>query len=261
MSSANASPPPLTISLLCPTWSRPENALRLAQSVLSNAKIPSRVEMLFWVDNVDPRRYEYQYQFQAVQSQYRDFLRFHLMTGDPIGVFRAWNAMAQESRGDLIVMAADDQIYRDPGWDVCLDREVQKYPDRIFCMWFNEGHYREKLCTFPIVSRRWFEALGYFTPPMFERLYGDLWIMDVGHRLGRLHYIPDILTEHLHWSYGKSAIDQTYEKQVDTSGKLKPVVWRDKALFEQTAPQREEEARKLLPLLAAPVALRAGMQI
>ena len=56
-------------------------------------------------------------------------------------------------------------------------------------MWFNEGHWGEKLCTFPIVSREWYATLGYFTTGIFECLYDDIWITDLAHRVDRLHYI------------------------------------------------------------------------
>ena len=128
-------------------------------------------------------------QFQSREADLKGLNRCLFLVGEPIGISKAWNELAQQCRGNLLIMAADDQIYNTVGWDTRLDEEVQKYPDRIFCMWFNEGHWGEKLCTFPIVSRHWYATLGYFTTGIFECLYDDLWITDLAHRVDRLHYI------------------------------------------------------------------------
>jgi FkbM family methyltransferase len=183
-----------------------------------------------------------------------------LLIGEPIGISKSWNELAARCQGDLLIMAADDQTYSDRGWDNRLDQEVEKFPDQIFCMWFNDGHWGEKLCTFPIVSRQWCLTLGYFTTGIFECLYDDLWIMDLAKRVDRLHYIPDVLTEHFHWSYGKAAIDTTYQwKQVNPEGQLKPAVHRDMNLFGRTVYYRETDAKRLLAVMEKPTDLKSGM--
>lgn len=249
-----------TISLLAPTRGRPDQAIRLALSVLQTASQPKRVELLFYIDNNDAEQANYIQAFQQHQLQFDRFLRCSLMIGEAIGISKAWNELAARSQGDLLVMAADDQTYNTAGWDDRLLTEVQRFEDEIFCAWFNDGHWGAKLCTFPIVSRRWCLTLGYFTTGLFECLYDDLWIMDLAQRLDRLHYIPNVLTEHLHWSYGKSEIDATYGKQVNTEGQLKPPVRRDMNLFSRTAPYRETDARRLMQMMnSSPQLLKAGL--
>lgn len=248
------------ISLLAPTRGRPEQALRLALSVLATAVNPRRVEVLFYVDLDDPEKSNYIDAFEQAKSQLEQFMRCQLLMGEPIGISKAWNELAARSQGNLLIMAADDQTYNDAGWDDRLDQEIEKFPDQIFCMWFNDGHWGEKLCTFPIVSRKWCLTLGYFTTGLFECLYDDLWIMDLAKRLGRLHYISDVLTEHLHWSYGKAEIDATYEwKQVNSQGQIKPAVRRDMNLFGRTQPYRETDAKRLADVVTQPVILKPGL--
>lgn len=240
------------ISLLCPTRGRADQAMRLALSVVATASQPDRVELLFYVDSDDLEKASYEQAISQHKAQLDRLHRCLLIVAEPIGISKAWNVLAALSQGDLLVMAADDQIYNTAGWDDRLLTETLRFPDKIFCMWFNEGHWGEKLCTFPIVSRKWCLGLGYFTTGLFECLYDDLWIMDLAQRLDRLHYIPDVLTEHFHWSYGKSDIDATYAKQVDVAGQLKPTVRRDMNLFSRTAPYRETDARRLAQLMRTP---------
>ncbi|MCT7971871.1 glycosyltransferase family 2 protein [Laspinema olomoucense] len=248
--------PQQTISLLCPTRGRPEQALRLALSVLNTASQPQRVELLFYVDDDDRKQSEYLEVFKTHKPKLDRFRRCGFLLGEAIGISKAWNELASRCQGNLLIMAADDQTYNDFGWDDRLDIETQKYPDEIFCMWFNEGHWQEKLCTFPIVSRKWCQTLGYFTTGLFECLYDDMWIWEIAKRVGRLHYIPDILTEHLHWGYGKAEIDETYQhKQVDANKNLKPAVYRDMDLYCRTVPYRETDARRIAAVMQGKVYL------
>jgi hypothetical protein len=76
-------------------------------------------------------------------------------------------------------------------------------------MWFNDGRYKETICTFPILSRKWVNTLGYIEPFLFEHFNCDLWTWQIGLLIDRLNYIPDILVEHRHPDTGKSKADET----------------------------------------------------
>lgn len=213
--------------------------------------------MLFYVDTDDRTKSKYLDLFKAHKTDLDRFGRCAFVIGEAIGISKAWNDLASRCEGNLLVMAADDQTYNDFGWDDRLDRETLNYPDEIFCMWFNEGHWGAELCTFPIVSRKWCLTLGYFTTGLFECLYDDMWIWEIAKRVDRLHYIPDILTEHLHWGYGKAAIDETYtRKQVSPDRKLKPAVYRDMDLYCRTVAYRETDARRIADVMDGKVILQ-----
>ena len=79
-------------------------------------------------------------------------------------------------------------------------------------MWFNDGINGEKHCAFPIISKKWFHTVGHFTPGIFNFLYNDTWIFDIAKRIGRAHYIPHVTTEHLHFTTGKSEVDETTKR-------------------------------------------------
>ncbi len=248
------------ISVLCPTRGRPDMAVRMCESIISTAADADRVEVLLYVDEDDPALDQYLEQFRYREG--REFVRSCVLAnGEPIGIARAWNHLARMAQGDVLIMGGDDQTYDDAGWDSRLDEEVAKYPDQIYCMWFNDGHWKDKLCTFPIVSRKWVDTLGYFVPPFFERIYLDTWLMDLAQRVGRLHYVPDVLTEHHHVSYGKGIYDSTYAEQLGPDGSLKPAVRRDMDLFASTVAYRETDARRLAAVMNGAVVLREGLPV
>lgn len=216
-------------SILCPTRNRVDGAKRLVDSIISTASDPASVEILFYVDSDDPSI-----------TRYQEVLGDMVTVGEPMSVSKSWNIIAQKSNGDILTMANDDQVYRTNGWDSRIVEETQKFPDQIYCMWTQDGINGSGHCAFPIVSRKWYETLGYFSPGIFEFLYNDTWIMDIGRRVGRLHYIEDVVLEHLHFTAEKSEMDDTYARsrrdgQVD----------RDRKKFEETQNMREEHADKI----------------
>ncbi len=226
----------MRISILCPTWGRPSGAWELAESALAMAADSRRVEIWFYVDFDDPKMVQYLEQLHLGPS-------LHVLVGEPISVSKSWTILAEHCSGDVLVLGNDDVLYRTPGWDDILEEELQAFPDDIYCAWFDDMINGSKLCAFPMVSRKWFETLGYFTPGTFEFIYNAAWIADIAEQLGRLHYIPRVVTEHLHFSTGKSELDETYQR--NRQGQVQ----RDREVFLSTADMRRRDAEKLRKLI------------
>ena len=129
------------------------------------------------------------------------------------------------------MVSNDDQVFIDHGWDTRLDREIIKFPDKIFCIWFNDKWESQNFCTFPIISRKWIETLGYLQFPFFEHFYTDAWIWMLAKAIRRDHYIDDIIIEHRHWKTGKSKKDATYRKHLTTESKSKQA--RDRSVIDK----------------------------
>ena len=102
--------------------------------------------------------------------------------------------------GDILIMGNDDQEYQTQYWDTTLEGEVNKYPDDIYCAWFEDKINGPKHCAFPIISRKWYDTVGYFAPGVFNFGYNDTWVYDIAKRVGRTHFIPDVVVEHKHFS-------------------------------------------------------------
>jgi glycosyl transferase/beta-hydroxylase protein BlmF len=200
------------------------------------------VELVFYVDSDDGALADYSNFFSEAHDRYPSLMRIWGVSGEPKSVSLSWNDIAGESTGDVLIMANDDQVYGHPGWDVRLDEEIRKFPDEIYCIWFNDGINGDRHCAFPIVSRRWYQTVGYFTPGVFEFLFNDTWIMAVAQLLGRVHYVEDVTIEHLHHSVGKSPLDTTYRRQLSC-------YHRDADLFIRTEPIRRRDAALLLRVI------------
>ena len=153
------------------------------------------------------------------------------MLGPSIGVPRAANRLFEKSNADIFLTSNDDQVFIDQDWDLRLDIEINKFPDNIFCIWFNDNWESQKFCTFPIVSRKWIETLGYLQFPFFEHFFTDAWIWMLAKSIGRDHYIDDLIVEHRHWKTGKSKKDSTYAKHLTIEGKSQHA--RDRSIIDK----------------------------
>ena len=220
-----------TYSLLCPTRGRAKRAVEFAESAINTASQPERLELMFYIDNNDPELSSYHTGINALRTRVDKTIKIEITEGPQVGVPHATNILANKSHSDIIMYSSDDQVYVDGGWDYRLDEEVAKYPDNIYCVWFNDGWEAENFCTFPIVSSQWIETLGYFMFPFFEHFFIDSWIWLLAKSLDRAIYIPEILVEHRHWKIGKSEKDDTYERNATSLGDDRHA--RDRAIIDK----------------------------
>jgi len=218
------------ISILVPSRGRPRLLSRLVKSVVSTASAPGRVEILCYIDNDDPALDEY----KATKYPHS-----RVIIGEPVSVSLSWNLLAEECGGDVLVMGNDDVIYRTPGWDKVLEEEAAKFPDDIYCMWFDDKINAANHCAFPMVSRKWYATLGYFTPGVFDFFYNDTWIFDIAKRIGRARLIDSVVAEHMHVGHKKAKCDDTHKRHPEEQ------LFKDKDLFNMTEKMREASAWRL----------------
>src|SRR5439155_9344434 len=120
--------------------------------------------------------------FDGSADRWPSIGRPSLLVGEPVGVPGAWNTLAAAATGDYLLMGNDDQLYVDYGWDDVLDRRLDhltaRHPDEILCLYFDAGQYRDGGCDFPIISRAWYETLGYYSVQRFQQWQIEQWIFD-----------------------------------------------------------------------------------
>jgi hypothetical protein len=85
------------------------------------------------------------------------------------------------------------------------------------------------------------DAVGYFVPPYFSSDYNDLWLFQVAQSIGRLHFLPQVYTEHLHPAVGKGPLDLTHQERLARHGQDGV-----DALWNSLATERGQDAQKLI---------------
>jgi hypothetical protein len=202
-----------TISLLCPTRGRPARFAAMLESALNYASGGVKLEILAAVDDDDPCVAEYD----------RMSLVFPMLTvlvGKRKSNPALMNELAAIAKGDLMMAAADDIVFRTPHWDRIVVRAFAQHPDGMLVAYTNDGRDRGK-CEHFFVSRAWVQAVGCFMWPEFEHFCADEFVERLGQRVGRTRYLRELVTEHLHFKYGKAARDETYasKRRENVSGR------------------------------------------
>jgi hypothetical protein len=165
-------------------------------------------------------------------------------TGPRTVLSDCWNHCYELAKGDILMQANDDIVFRTPGWDRQVEAAFEACPDRILMVYGNDNCIQfEKFGPHPFLHRRWVEAVGYFTPPYFVSDFGDTWINDVANALRRRRYLPFIV-EHMHFINGKAAQDENTLDRLRRHQEHNPT-----QLYQQLADSRRQDVEKLQALL------------
>jgi len=179
---------------------------RMWESVIETAIHKKLVEVIFYMDDDDEiSASKCEELKQKFPNQVKDVVRprnAHVLSD-------TYNAMYPEATGDVIMISGDDVIFRTQGWDAGIMNIYTQIPDKIGVVYGQDGIQNQKLCTHAFVHRKWFEIVGYCTPPYFTVDWTDNWMSEIAGIIKRSIYVQDLQIEHMHWAHGKSEIDQT----------------------------------------------------
>ncbi len=183
------------ISVLTPSRGRPE----MLNTMIESAE---GCEHCIYLDDDD----EVSYYLPLERGQ---DIRLICEPRKPLG--KCWNDLAEIATGDYLMMGNDDLIFRDQNWKERLEETIR--PDQVAVACFNDGLNGPNHFAFPIVTRAWYETLGYFTPELFSFGFHDTWIFDIAKHANCAHYIGDVLVEHMHPTVGKRPVDKTFAER------------------------------------------------
>jgi hypothetical protein len=136
------------ISVLCPSRLRAESLFESVGSLLHTAEQPDDVEVLIAVDPDDVSDY-YRFEHRCIvlrAPQRYGYRQLH----------RYYNVLAREAKGEWLFLWNDDARMKTGAWD----RIVSRFPqDRVL----SPDNPHRPIPAFPIVPRRFVEALGHFS--------------------------------------------------------------------------------------------------
>jgi len=188
------------ISILCPTRERPDQVIRLIESVFENALAPDAVEILFYIDHDD----------ETFPNLDRFGESTRVFRGPRTWISNAHNFLYCYSEGEIVMTAADDMVFRTLGWDSAVYTAFNSIPDKIALVYGNDlGTHAGKIATHGFFHREWIEALGTWVQPGRGSLW-DLWSTENARKLGRLVYLDELIIEHVH--YRQSKVEVTFDK-------------------------------------------------
>lgn len=205
----------MKISLLTPTRCRPVSVERMVSSAYQMADDKENLEMIFYVDYDDPAARK---KLNGLSNMYP----VSWTTGSRVVLSEMWNTCYEHSSKEIVMHCGDDIVFKTKGWDTLVRKAFEEQPDKILLVHGNDLIHGGTLATHSFLHRNWVEAVGYFLPPYFISDYNDTWLTDVAHRIGRIKYIPELITEHMHFSVGKAEKDQNTIDRLERAAKDDP---------------------------------------
>jgi hypothetical protein len=232
-----------SISLLLPTRGRHVLVERFFLSIVETASHLDQIEVILYVDEDD------------VDSHYlnSDFLKVTRIIG-PRASMGTYNSSCYDTaQGDIIMLVNDDMVINTSGWDEKVIEFDAKISDKIYLAYGNDLLKSGSLCTFPILSRRTCEYLVEPYPKEYQGAFIDYHLFDIFKRLqhagfDRIHYMGDVVFEHLHYRSGKAPFDETYAKRgrfADDSTFLALIKSRQKSADRLLRILRDDESQNL----------------
>ena len=199
------------------------------------------VEYVFYIDE-DDKASEHMAD-ELIQDSCADIT---YVSGPRIILSEMWNRCQKIAHHEIYQHSCDETIYRTTGWDTAVLQAFEQWPDKIGLVYGRDGIHDVGLATHGFLHRNWVDAVGYFVPPYFSSDYNDLWLHQVAQAVGRLHFLPDVYTEHMHPAVGKGPLDQTHQERLARHGQDQV-----DALYTRLAGERDADVQKLLVAIAA----------
>jgi GT2 family glycosyltransferase len=236
----------IRFSFLIPTRARVDSLARLLESVADTTARPDELEIVLGIDEDDT----------ASQGVTRAGLRLAKTIVPPGSSMGALNtACFTASSGRFVMLLNDDVILRTRGWDLEVASVLAQFDDDIALVHVNDRLFGDRLCTFPLVSRRACLEIGV-CPTDYRRYRIDDHIHDTYYLLAhlgyrRMTYLEGVVFEHQNWMKDEG---QTADQLFKTGdGRLyvpdQAAIDRDAALFGLKLPQRKADAGALAHLI------------
>ena len=138
----------MTVSILLPTRKRVPLLKKCVESLLDNAADPTKIQLLFGVDDDDPETIDYLKDFKHPA---RSVIKFQRQGYENLHLYN--NSLASYAQGLWIMFFNDDAIMKTKNWDL----EINKFDGQFKLLKVREqtGH---PYSIFPIMPYDWLDV-------------------------------------------------------------------------------------------------------
>lgn len=190
----------LDFSLFLNTRGRPKFLLNFLSSVWVNTKFKDKIEVIVNYDDDDEETH--------LIANYQFNLNVKFIKGPrPQSLHTSINEMSRLSIGENLFVCNDDIQIVTQDWDEIALNKIQKYKnshniedDIYYCRTFCNSADRDvfkSYCSFPIISKKATEILGFFMYEEFKTLGGDSSIYKVYDQIDRVIDLTEVKIDHI----------------------------------------------------------------
>lgn len=141
-----------------------------------------------------------------VAVKFYNYPELKVMWGISQNKIHAINRDLYGMTGDILMCHSDDMVFTKKGFDDIIRREMKKD----MYLHFPDGYANERLSTYSIMHRDYYNRFGYIYHPEYKSTWCDNEQMSVARSLYRYKYVDEQLFVHMHPSAGKAKRDAQY---------------------------------------------------
>lgn len=190
----------INFSLFLNSRGRPKFLLNFLSSVWANTKFKDKIEVIVRYDDDDEETH--------LIANYQFNLNIKFIKGSrPENMHKSCNEMANLAAGENLFVCNDDMQILTPNWDEIALNKIQKYKkehniqdDIYYCKTScnSVDRYVSKgYCSFPMISKKATEILGFFMYEEFKTIGGDVSIYRVYDQINRVIDLTEIKIDHI----------------------------------------------------------------
>lgn len=187
------------VLVIVPTRGRPDASVEFHKEFLQKSMIS---DLIFAIDEDDADRYP---RIDGILYE----------VNPRMGMNGTLNYVATKyaDKYKYIAFMGDDHRVRTFAWDLIMAEKI----GGLGVAYGNDLIQGQALPTSVMMSSKIINAIGYMAPPKQKHMYLDNFWLDLGTRLNAIHYLEDVIIEHLHFSVGKSDMDSSYQETNDSA--------------------------------------------
>ena len=187
------------VLVIVPTRGRPDASIEFHKEFLAKSMIS---DLMFAIDEDDADNYP---RIDGVLYE----------VNPRMGMNGTLNYVATKyaDKYKYIAFMGDDHRVRTFGWDIVMTEKIGS----LGVAYGNDLIQGQALPTAVLMSSNIINAIGYMAPPKQKHMYLDNFWLDLGTKLNAIHYLEDVIIEHLHFSVGKSDMDSSYQETNDSA--------------------------------------------
>lgn len=229
------------IAIVLPTRNRPQSLSRFITSVFDTCSDKNNISIYLYIDDDDrltePCVKELSHKYPA---------KIFSLIGPRIIMSDMVNKLLPYIKEDIFFFGGDDLVLKTNEWDLEIINTFNAINDKIALLYGDDltlDNNLKSFATHPILHRAWVNCLGYLAPPYFSSDYADTWLNELADSLGRKFKLK-FVNEHMHWTFGKSPLDQTYIENRKRFSKDNPP-----QIYNSLADVRKNDLQKLRSLI------------